>query len=88
MKKSFSVVHQLMVKQREMMAHKLDQYYLGKGLSVEVGLSDPDKTFINLFSSLFCMESVSRIVEKTNLLLYLREAGFKKATTGDNNEEL
>lgn len=77
-----------MVKQREMMAHELDQYYIGKGLSVEVGLSGPDKTFINLFSPLFCRESVSRIVEKTNLLLYLKEAEFKKATIGDNNEEL
>lgn len=70
------------------MAHELEQYYISKGLSVEVGLSGPDKTFINLFSPLFSRESVNRIVETTNLFLYLKEAGFKKATIGDNNEEL
>jgi hypothetical protein len=82
------VTHQLMVRQREMMANEFEQYYIGKGLLVEVELSGPDKTCISLLSSLFCKDSVYRIVEKTNLLSYLREAGFKKATLGDSDEKV
>lgn len=88
MKKTVSVVDQLMVKQREMMAHELDQYYTNKGLSVEVELSGPGKTFINLSSPLFCRDTVNRIVKTTNLFVYLKEAGFRKATIEGSNEEV
>jgi len=82
------VTHQLMVRQREMMANELKQYYAGKGLLVEVELNGPDKTCINFFSSLFCENAVYRIVKKTNLFFYLREAGFEKVTLDDSDENI
>lgn len=81
------VAHQLMVKQREMITIEFEQYYISKGLPIEVELSGPDKTYISLFSPLFCRNSVDRLVERTNLFSYLKEAGFRKATIGDTNEE-
>jgi len=83
-----NVIRQLSIKQREMMTSELEQYYINKGLAVEVELSGPDKTFISLLSPLFCRNSVDRIVERTNLLFYLKEAGFRRATLGDSNEEV
>ena len=81
------VAHQLMVKQREMITIEFEQYYISKGLPIEVELSGPDKTYISLLSPLFCRNSVDRLVERTNLFSYLKEAGFRKATIGDTNEE-
>lgn len=83
-----NVIRQLSIKQREMMTSELEQYYTVKGLSVEVELSGPDKTFISLLSPLFCRNSVDRIVERTNLFFYFKEAGFRRATLGDSNEEV
>ena len=83
-----SAAHQLMIKQREMMTHELDEYYNSKGLSVDIELGGPDKTFISLFSPLFCRDSVNRIVENTNFFLYLKKAGFRKATIGDNGRKV
>ncbi len=82
------VAHQLMVKQREMITIEFEQYYISKGLPIEVELSGPDKTYISLLSPLFCKNSVDRLVERTNLFSYLKEAGFRKATIGDINEEI
>ena len=82
------VTHQLMVRQREMMANELKQYYAGKGLLVEVELNGPDKTCINFFSALFCENAVHRIVKKTNLFFYLKEAGFEKVTLDDSDENV
>ena len=81
------VTRQLMVKQREMMASELEQYYVNKSLPIEVELSGPDKKYISLLSVLFCIDTVSRIAEKTNLFYCLREAGFEKVALGDNDEK-
>ena len=81
------VTRQLMVKQREMMAGELEQYYVNKSLPIEVELSGPDKKYISLLSVLFCIDTVSRIAEKTNLFYCLREAGFEKVALGDNDEK-
>jgi hypothetical protein len=83
-----SIVHQLMIKQREMMRSELDQYYISKGLSIEVELTGPDKTSITFLSPLFHRDAVRKIVEGTDLFLYLREAGFRKAIIGDSNEDV
>lgn len=82
-----NVADQLMVKQREMITGEFEQYYISKGLPIEVELGGPDKTHITLLSPLFCKDSVHRLVKKTNLFSYLRQAGFRKATIGDANEE-
>jgi hypothetical protein len=87
-KPGVSVTRQLMMKQREMMTYELDQYFISKGLSVDIELSGPDITSISLLSPLFCKDSVDRITERTNLLFYLKEAGFRKATIGDSNEKV
>lgn len=81
------VTRQLMVKQREMMASEFEQYYISKSLPIEVELSGPDKKYISLLSVLFCIDTVSRIVEKTNLFYCLREAGFEKVALGNSDEK-
>lgn len=81
------VTRQLMVKQREMMASEFEQYYINKSLPIEVELSGPDKKYISLLSVLFCIDTVSRIAEKTNLFYCLREAGFEKVALGNSDEK-
>ena len=81
------VTRQLMVKQRKMMASEFEQYYINKSLPIEVELSGPDKKYISLLSVLFCIDTVSRIVEKTNLFYCLREAGFEKVALGNSDEK-
>jgi len=85
---SMHVTHELMVKQREMMASEFEQYYVSKGIIVEVELSGPDKTCISLLSSLFNKASVDRIVNRSNLFTYLTEAGFKRVILGNNEENV
>lgn len=82
-----NVANQLMVKQREMLANELEQYYVNRGIFIYIELSGQDKTFIKLVSSLFCEASIDRIADETHFFTHLRNAGFKRVVLVDNNEE-
>jgi hypothetical protein len=42
-----------MIKQREMLANELEQYYLNKGMFIEIELGGPYKASIKLLCPLF-----------------------------------
>ncbi len=83
---SVHVTNELMIRQREMMASELEEYYVGRGILVEVELSGSDKTCIRLISAAFCETAIDRIANKTSFFSHLREAGFKKVILGDHEE--
>ena len=69
-KVSSALARRLMIKQREMVADEFEFLYLAKGFDARITLSGPDKTYL-------------KMVQDTDLLLYLERAGFKKVTLGD-----
>jgi hypothetical protein len=79
-----NVANQLMVKQREMLANELEQYYLNRGMFVDIELGGPDKASIKLMCPLFRETSIDRIVDETNFFAHLKNAGFNKVVLGDN----
>jgi hypothetical protein len=83
-----NLANQVMLKQREMMANELEQYYVSRGLFVDIELSGPDKTFMKLMCSLFRETSIERIVDQTNFFAHLRKAGFKRVILSDNDENV
>ena len=83
-----SIANQLMVKQREMLADELEQFYLSRGLLVEVELSGPGKTSIRLGCALFCEASVDRIADGSKFFGHLKRAGFKRVVMGDTEENV
>lgn len=83
-----NVANQLMVKQREMLAAELEQYYVNRGIFVDIELSGMDKTCMKLGCSFFCEVSVDRIADETNFFALLRKAGFKRVVLGDNDENV
>jgi hypothetical protein len=82
------VTNQLMVKQREMLASELGQYYASKDMFVDVELSGPDKTFLTLICALFCGASIERIVDNTSFFAHLAKAGFKRVAFADSEENV
>jgi hypothetical protein len=78
------ITNHLMIKQREILADELEQYYLNRGILVNVELSGPDKTFLRLVCPLLCETSIERILYDTFFLAHLRKAGFKRVMLGDN----
>jgi hypothetical protein len=79
-----SVANRLMIKQREMLANELEQYYLNKGMFVDVELSGPGKASIKLMCPLFRETTIDRIVDETSFFDHLKKAGFNKVVLGDN----
>ncbi len=79
-----NVANRLMIKQREMLANELEQYYLSKGIFIEIELGGPDKASIKLLCPLFRETSIDRIVDETNFFDHLKKAGFNKVVLGDN----
>jgi hypothetical protein len=79
-----NVANQLMIKQREMLANELEQYYLSKGIFIDIELGGPDKASIKLMCPLFRETSIDRIVDETNFFAHLKKAGFNKVVLGDN----
>jgi len=78
------IAHQLMIKQREILADELGQYYLGRGILADIKLIGPDKTFLQLECPLLCETSVERIIDDTNFLEHLKRAGFRKVMLSNN----
>lgn len=83
-----NIANQIMIRQREMLARELAQYYKGRGLYVDIELSGPDKTFMKLASPVFRETTVDRIIDETNFLTYLKEAGFSKVVMSDDDENV
>jgi hypothetical protein len=83
-----NVANQVMVKQREMLAHELEQHYKGRGLLIDIELSGPDKTLMKLICPVIRETSIDRIADETNFFDYLKEAGFKRVVMSDSDENV
>jgi hypothetical protein len=83
-----NLANELMVKQREMLVSELEQFYVSRGLFIDIELSGPDKTFMKLMCSLFRETSIERIADQTNFFAHLRKAGFKRVVLSDNEENV
>jgi hypothetical protein len=65
-----------MLKKRQALAKELDRDFLSKGFDVKIDLSGSDKTVIKMDSVVFSRPLVHVLVEQSDLLPKLREAGF------------
>jgi hypothetical protein len=78
--KSGEVVQQAtreeMIKRREALAEAMDQDFLRKGMDVKIKLGGSDKTAITLESVLFNRPLVFALIDKTDFLPNLKDAGF------------
>jgi hypothetical protein len=82
-KLSSALARRLMMKQREMVADEFEFLYLAKGLDARIALSGPDKSYLKMECPPLCEAFILKMVQDTDLLLYLERAGFKKVTLGD-----
>jgi hypothetical protein len=82
-KVSVALTRRLMIKQREMVADEFEFLYLAKGLDARIALSGPDKSYLRMECLPLSEAFILKMVQDTDLLLYLERAGFKKVTLGD-----
>jgi hypothetical protein len=82
-KVSSALARRLMIKQREMVADEFEFLYLAKGFDARITLSGPDKSYLKMECPPLCEAFILKMVQDTDLLLYLERAGFKKVTLGD-----
>ena len=82
-KVSSAIARRLMIKQREMVADEFEFLYLAKGFDARIVLSGPDKSYLKMECLPLCEAFILKMVQDTDLLLYLERAGFKKVTLGD-----
>jgi hypothetical protein len=82
-KVSSILARRLMMRQREMLAYEFEFFYLAKGLDARIALSGPDKSHLRMECSPLSEASILKMVQDTDLLLYLERADFKKVTLGD-----
>jgi len=82
-KVSSALLRRLMMKQREMVADEFEFLYLAKGFDARIALSGPDKSYLKMECPPLCEAFILKMVQDTDLLLYLERAGFKKVTLGD-----
>ena len=82
-KVSSALTRRLMIKQREMVADEFEFLYLAKGFDARIALSGPDKSYLKMECLPLCEAFILKMVQDTDLLLYLERAGFKKVTLGD-----
>jgi hypothetical protein len=83
-----NVANQVMVRQREMLAHELEQHYKGRGLLIDIELSGPDKTLMKLMCPVVREAAIDKIADETNFFDYLKEAGFKRVVMYDIEENV
>jgi len=69
-------VNQYMVNQRKTLANELDQYFVSKGIYVEIDLDGADKTSLKISSAVFRVRSINRVADETAFFSHLRRAGF------------
>ena len=82
-KVSLALARRLMIKQREMVADEFEFLYLAKGFDARIVLSGPDKSNLKMECPPLSEAFILKMVQDTDLLLYLERAGFKKVTLGD-----
>jgi hypothetical protein len=82
-KVSSALARRLMMKQREMVADEFEFLYLAKGFDARIVLSGPDKSYLKMECPPLCEAFILKMVQDTDLLLYLERADFKKVTLGD-----
>jgi hypothetical protein len=82
-KVSSALARRLMIKQREMVADEFEFLYLAKGFDARIVLSGPDKTYLKMECLPLSEAFILKMVQDTDLLLYLERAGFKKVALGD-----
>jgi hypothetical protein len=82
------MTNRLMIRQREMVAAEMEQYYTTRGILVDIELSGQDKQFMRLACSLFREASVERIVDETRFLSHLKKAGFRRLVFDDTEENV
>jgi hypothetical protein len=82
-KVSSALARRLMIKQREMVADEFEFLYLAKGFDARIALSGPDKSYLKMECAPLCEAFILKMVQDTDLLLYLERAGFRKVTLGD-----
>jgi len=80
---SLALARRLMMKQREMVADEFEFLYLAKGFDARISLSGPDKSYLKMECPPLCESFILKMVQDTDLLLYLERAGFTKVTLGD-----
>lgn len=78
-------VRQEMIRKREALAKELDRDFLGKGFDVKIHLEGPDKTTLKLDCVLFSRPMVFALVDKSDFLKSLREAGFDEVIFTNRN---
>lgn len=69
-------VRQHMAHQREILANDLEQYFMAKGIDVEISLNGTGKTCLRVCSAVFRAASISRIADETAFFNHLRKVGF------------
>ena len=74
-----------MINKREEVAKELDRDFLSKGFDVKIQLSGADKTSINLDSVLFNRPMVFALIDKSDFLQNLRDAGFEEVVFSNKN---
>ena len=82
-KVSSTLARRLMIKQREMVADEFEFLFLAKGFDARIALTGPDKSYLKMECPPLCEAFILKMVQDTDLLLYLERADFKKVTLGD-----
>ncbi len=68
------------LKKRQELVKEMDRDFLDKGMDVKMELSGPDKDRLSLDCLLFSRPMVFALVDKTEILKNLKQAGFKEVT--------
>ena len=74
-----------MIKKREAVAKELDRDFLSKGFDVKIHLDGPDKTILKLDCVLFSRPMVFALVDKSDFLKSLMDAGFDEVIFSNKN---
>lgn len=81
-------VRRYMARQREALATELEQYFVNKGMYVEIELNGIDKASLRISSSVLRAISISRIADETAFFSHLKRVGFKSVVFENSQGEL
>ena len=78
-------VRERTIKKREEVAKELDRDFLSKGFDVKIQLNGSEKTTIKMESALFNRPMVFALIDKSDMLQNLRDAGFEEVVFSNKN---
>jgi hypothetical protein len=78
-------VRERMIKKREALAKSMDRDFLSKGFDVKIQLNGSDKTVMKMDCVLFNRPMIFALIDKSDLLQNLRDAGFEEVTFSNKN---